>query len=131
MGDGAGCLTLVVSVTVFPTPFVAPETVSVIPVTVPPSVLPRPLTWVYCQYIIPRRLYDGRVSANELCDVWKSLPALPACKSFEISISLAQQDSDVGAENVRLTVSVTPPTALPAVLAVPDAASAGMSVLVF
>lgn len=30
---------------------------------------------------------------------------------------------------MRLTVLVTPPTALPAVLAVPDAASAGTSVL--
>ena len=36
--------TFVVSVTVFPTPFVAPPTVSVRPVTVPPRVLPRPET---------------------------------------------------------------------------------------
>ena len=36
--------TLVVSVTVLPTPFVAPPRVSVRPVTVPPRVLPRPLT---------------------------------------------------------------------------------------
>ena len=36
--------TFVVSLTVLPTPFVAPDTVSVRPVTVPPRVLPRPET---------------------------------------------------------------------------------------
>lgn len=41
----AGLLrTLVVSVTVFPTPLVAPESVSVRPVTVPPRVFPSPPT---------------------------------------------------------------------------------------
>lgn len=57
MGSGCGadltCVltgieshTLVVSVTVFPTPFVAPDTVSVSPVTVPPRVLPNPPTGI-------------------------------------------------------------------------------------
>jgi len=44
-----GIHTLVVSVTVLPTPLVAPETVSVSPVTVPPRVLPSPPTILGCQ----------------------------------------------------------------------------------
>jgi len=39
----------VVSVTVLPTPLVAPDTVSVSPVTVPPRVLPNPPTVLGCQ----------------------------------------------------------------------------------
>lgn len=57
--------------------------------------------------------------------------SIASLRSFEISISLALVGNGVGAGGVRLTVSVTPPTALPAVLAVPDAASAGTSALGF
>lgn len=98
-----------VSVTVFPAPFVAPDTVSVSPVTVPPRVLPNPPTLreVSEIYFMGHSFEDegskdlrwhyifaeeaSREKVWEDCITMGCLPALPAWRGRLSAFSLSQR----------------------------------------